>query len=151
MPYSITSANSVFILTIPGVYASGRQLQEFAVDDAFTTEAVDADETQVGVDGYGVAGYLPRAPMMTIRFLASARANPEVFENWIAAQDNLQDVLFASAVITMPSIARKYTCYRGSLTRASSLADARRVLSPREFAIRWLPTGTIPAISMAPM
>jgi hypothetical protein len=150
MPYSITAANAVFILTIPGVYSSGRQLQEFAVDDAFTTEAVDADETQVGVDGYGVSGYLPRAPMMTIRFLASARANPEVFENWIAAQDNQQDVIFASAVIVMPSVARKYTCYRGSLARASSMADVRRVLSPREFGIRWLPTGQQPAISMSP-
>ena len=151
MAYSITSANAVFILTVPGVYSSGRQLQEFAVDDAFTTEAVDADETQVGVDGYGVAGYVPRAPVMSIRLLASARASFEIFENWIAAQDALQDVLFASAVIRMPSISRSYTCYRGSLTRASSMADVRRVLGPREFGIRWLPTGTIPAISSAPL
>lgn len=151
MAFSITSANAVFILSIAGLYTTGRQLTEFGVDDAFTTDLVDANEVQVGVDGYGVAGYIPRAPMMTIRLLASANASFQIFENWVAAMDQLQDVMFASAVITMPSIARKYTCYRGSLAGVSTMADARKVLANREFRIHWLPTGPRPAISAAPM
>jgi hypothetical protein len=31
------------------------------------------------------------------------------------------------------------------------MADVRRVLANREFHINWLPQGTIPAISAAPM
>lgn len=151
MAFSITSANAVFVLSIASLYPQGVRLQEFGVDDAFTTDLTDATETQVGVDGFGVAGYVPRSPAMTIRLLASATTAFTVFENWIAAQDALQDVLYAAATISMPSVGRKYTCYRGSLMRVSTMADARRVLANREFHIQWLPQGTIPAISAAPM
>jgi hypothetical protein len=150
MALSITSANAVLMLGIESVYPTPQQIQEFAMDDAFTTDLVDASEVQVGVDGFGVAGYVPRSPGMTIRLLASS-ASFIVFENWVAAMDQLQDVLYANAVITMSSVARKYTCYRGSLMRVSTMADARKVLQAREFHIQWLPRGTIPAISAAPM
>lgn len=52
MSNTITSANAVFMLSVPGVTAAPTQLYEFGVDDAFLTEAVDATETQVGVDAY---------------------------------------------------------------------------------------------------
>jgi len=149
--FTITSANVVFVLTVPGVYPGGVQLQGFGVDEAFTTDLVDANETQVGVDGFGVAGYIPRSPSMTIRLLASAAVSFSVFENWIAAQDALQDVLYGSAVISMPSVGRKYTCYMGSLMHVSTMADARKVLANREFRVQWLPQGAIPAISASPM
>lgn len=148
---TITSANAVFVLAVAGLYPGGVQLQGFGVDDAFTTDLVDANETQVGVDGFGVAGYVPRSPTMMIRLLASATVAFSVFENWIAAQDSLQDVLYGSATISMPSIKRKYTCYQGSLMRVSTMADARKVLANREFHIQWLPQGSIPAISASPM
>ncbi len=107
-------------------------------------------ETQVGVDGFGVAGYVPRIVPMTVRFLASARSL-DVFENWIGAMDAAGEVLYASAVISQPSIGRKYTCYLGALMRVSTMADVRRVLQNREFHLNWLPQGTIPAISAAPV
>ncbi len=150
MSFTITSANAVFMLSVASVFPTPVQLQEFGVDDAFVTDLVDANEVQVGVDGFGVAGYIPRAPMMTIRLLASSRSFI-IFENWMAAMDQLQEVLYGSAVITMSAVGRKYTCYQGSLGRFSSLADARRVLQNREFQIHWLPQGSIPAISAAPM
>lgn len=151
MALTITSANAIFVLTVPQVFPNGIQLQKFGVDDAFTTEIVDATETQVGVDGFGVAGYIPRSPRMTIRLLASADVDYTVFETWIAQQDLIGDVLYASASIALPSVGRKYTCYQGSLMGISSLPDARRVLANREFNIRWLPQGRIPAITFGPM
>jgi hypothetical protein len=150
MALSITSANAVFMLSIAGVYPTAQQLQEFGVDDAFTTDAVATTETQVGVDGFGVAGYVPRSPTMTIRLLASSRSFP-VFEDWIAAQDALQDVLYGAAIVTLPAIGRKYTCYRGSLLGVSTIADARKVLQNREFHVQWLPSGIIPAVSASPL
>jgi hypothetical protein len=150
---TITSANAVFMLSIQTVYPTPIQLQQFGVDDAFTNEIVPVSETQVGVDGFGVAGYVPRQVPMTIRDLASSGpAGIEIFENWVAAMDALNDVLYANAVISMPSIGRKYTCALGTSGRYSSLADARRVLANREFQIIWLPQGPgVPAISPAPM
>lgn len=147
---TITAASAVFLLGIESVAPVQVQLQEFGVDDAFLTDAVEIAETQVGVDGFGVAGYVPRAPTMTVRFLASSRSTV-LFEDWIAAQDKLQDILHASGLITYPTLGRKYTLYRGVLMRVNTMADVRKVLQNREFHVTWLPQGTIPAISSAPV
>ena len=151
MALTITSANAVVIITVPQVFPNGVQLQKFGVDDAFTVDVVDATETQVGVDGYGVAGYVPRSPRMTIRLLASADVDYTVFETWIAQQDLIGDVIYASMTIALPSVNRKYTCYQGSLRGISTMPDARRVLANREFHIQWLPQGTIPEITSGPL
>jgi Tail fiber protein gp32 len=147
--YSITSANAIFNLTVPGIFAGA--IKQFGVDNAFAAEMADTVETEVGVDAYGVAGYRPHEIPMTIRFEA-ASPSIVVFENWIAAQDLLNDVLYGSAVILMPSIGRKYTCPLGFIFRMSAMAEARRVLGDREFNIHWLPQGPgVPAISPGPM
>lgn len=143
--YSITSANAVFNLTIAGPTSgtnlySGVPLQMFAVDNAFAAEVVDTAEVEVGVDGYGVAGYRPHEVPMSIRFEA-ASASLTVFEDWFATQDAINDVLFASAIILMPSIGRQYALPQGVLMRVSTMAEARRILADREFNIHWLPNG----------
>ena len=147
---SITAANATFLLGIAGLYPVAQQLQEFGVDDAFIAEPADMAETQVGVDGFGVAGYVPRQVPMTIRLLASSKSI-DVFENWMGAEDQNREVLYANGIITYPNLGRKYTLYMGTLMRVSTMADVRRVLANREFHITWLPQGTIPAISAAPM
>lgn len=153
---SITSANAIFALTIAGpaigtnLYA-GVQLQQFGVDNAFMADTVDTAEIEVGVDGYGVAGYRPHEVPMTIRFEA---ASPSiiVFENWYGAQDAIGDILFASAIIWQPSIGRKYLCPMGTLMRVQTMAEVRRILADREFNIHWLPNGPgQPAISAGPI
>ncbi len=147
---SITSANAVLMFGIAGLFPVAQQIQGFGADDAFVAEAADVAETRIGVDGFGVAGYVPRSVPMMIKLLPTSRSIT-VFENWIAAQDQLGDILEANAVITQPSLGRKYTLYRGVLMRVDTMAAARKVLADREFHLVWLPNGTIPAISAAPM
>lgn len=151
MAYSITSANSVVMMTIPPLYSSPQQLQGFAVDDGFVTEITDATETQTGVDGFGVAGFVPRSPMMTFRFLASS-ASVLIFETWLAAMDALNDVYYCGTIISLPSVGRQYTGFQGTLTRVTTMPDARKILNPREFHIQFLPGGPgVPAIASAPI
>lgn len=147
---TITAMNAVFMLSVAGLFPTPQKLSGFGVDDAFTAEVADTAEVQVGVDGFGVAGYVPRLVPMTIRFLASARSI-DLFENWIGAQDAAGEILYGSAVISQPSIGRKYTCYMGVLSRINTMADVRKVLGNREFHLNWLPQGIVPAISEAPM
>lgn len=153
---SVTSANSVFLLTIGGPVAGvnlydGAQLQMFAVDNAFSAQLADTVETEVGVDNYGVAGYRPHEVNMTIRFVA-ASPSLSIFEDWYGTQDVINDVLFASAVIWQPSIGRKYFCPMGALMRVQTMAEVRRILADREFNICWLPNGPgQPAISASPL
>jgi hypothetical protein len=148
---NITAANSTFRLAIAQVYPQGVTLIGFGVDDAFIAEMVDAAETQIGVDGYGVTGYRPREVPMSVRFFPTS-PSIIVFENWLAAEDQINDKLLASAIITMPATGRKYACQSGVLMRVSTMPEVRRVLASREWRINWLPQGPgQPAISAAPM
>jgi hypothetical protein len=148
---NITSATATFRLSIAQLYPQGVTLIGFGVDDAFTAEAVDAAETRVGVDGYGVMGYRPREVPMSVRFLAGSDS-VRVFEQWLGAEDQLNDKLPASAIILHPSVKLKYACQFGALMRVSTLAETRRVLQDREWRINWLPQGPgRPAVSSAPM
>ncbi len=147
---TITAANAVLLLSVASLYNVPQQIQDFGVDDAFLVDVLDMGEVQVGVDGTGVGGWVPRAPTMTIRLLATSISIP-IFENWIAFEDQQQEVAYAAATISMPSIQRKYTCYQGMLMRISTMADVRKVLSNREFHVTWLPQRGRPAISAAPV
>lgn len=146
---SITSANAVLLLSIPGVYTAGQRIQGFGVDEAWIMDRVAATETKVGVDGFGTAGYIPRSPKMTIRLLADSPSYI-VFENWIYFMDQVQDVVFCAMNLLIPAVSRKYIGYKGSLMNVSTVADAKKVLDDRDFEIQWLPQGTIPAVTAGP-
>lgn len=147
---TITSATAVFVLTIPGVFPSGVQLQGFGPDEAFDTQQVDSAVTQLGVDGTGVGGWVPREVDQTITFLASSPSTA-VFDQWVSAQDAIADVIYAAASIRLASLGVKYDMGFGVLTRYPIAANARRVLMPRQFVIRWLPQPGVPAITVSPI
>lgn len=147
---TITSATSAYILTIPGVFNAAVALQGYSVDEAFDTEAVEASVTQVGVDGTGVAGWVPRAVDQTITLLASSASN-DVFDQWVRAQDAVSDIIYASGNIRLPGLGIQYTMALGTLKRYPIAPNARRVLMPRAFVITWLPQPGIPAITSAPI
>lgn len=150
MAYTITAANSVLMLAIASVFPTPVQIQEFGVDDAFASEMAEIAVTQVGVDGTGVAGWVPREVTMTVTLLASSVSSFTVFEAWIAAMDNVQEVLYANATIVLPAVQRKYTLQKGVLTRYPQMPNVKRTLQQRQFEIKWLPDRGIPAITSGP-
>ena len=50
--YDITAVNSVFTLTVPGLYNAPITLQNYAADRAFETESRELAETAMSIDGY---------------------------------------------------------------------------------------------------
>lgn len=147
---TITSLNAIYMLTVPGVFDAPQRLEAFGVDEAFDTDPVESAVTQTGVDGIGTAGLVPREVPQTVTLLASS-SSFIIFDNWIQAMDLLGDIIYANAVITLPSIGRKFTCYQGALTRYPTMPSARRTLQQRQFQITWLPPGQgQPAIFAAP-
>ncbi len=147
---TITAANVAFLISIPGVTAAATPLVGWAVDEAFDVEAVDAAETQVGVDGTGVGGWIPREVPMPIAFLASS-PSPSIFDAWMAAEDALPDVIYASATIRIPSIKISLNLNQGVLKRYSPSPHVRRVLAQRSFILHWLPQSGVPAITSSPL
>lgn len=133
---TITSANSVFTLTVAGVLPAPFQLQGYAADDAFSAEAVDTAETMVGVDGKMSGGYVPRITPMRIVLQADSDSI-EVFDQWLGYQDARKEVFPAEAVIILPAIQKAYGCHKGFLKRVTPFPAAKKVLQPVEYTIDW--------------
>ena len=133
---NITSANAVYILTIPGLYDSGVQIQQFSADDMFDTEALDSAETQMGVDGHFTAGFVYVPLRQSITLMADSNS-VDVFETWYGAQQTSRSLYEANGTIVLSSVGKTYTLTRGFLTGYAPLPDAKRTLQARKFGITW--------------
>lgn len=134
--YDITAANSVFTLTVPGLYNAPVTLQNYAADRAFETEARELAETAMSIDGYLNAGWVPNPVTQTIALAANSES-ALVFEAIVMAQDAKRGLYRMGAEIQLPAIGRKYTMVRGLLRSLVSVPGAGRVLEARRFEITW--------------
>lgn len=133
---SITSANAVFMLSIGSLYASPQQLMNFATDDIYDADPIQAAEAMMGVDGHLTAGHVFEPVPMKIAFMADSPSIP-IFENWEANQRQVGDVYAASATITLTGINRQFTLNNGFLVTYPVMPSAKKVLQPRIFGITW--------------
>lgn len=133
---TITSANSILLISIAGLYDIPQQLQGFAADDVFDTEAIEPAETMMGVDGRLSAGWVPTAIKQNISLQADSDSI-RIFENWVTAQKTAREVYEATGQVQLPSVRRKYAMVRGFLTSIPLTPAAKKVLQPRRFQITW--------------
>ena len=136
MAKTITSANSVFILTLPGVFLAGIQIQGFATDDAFDTENVAPTETVMGVDGHMSVGYVSHLTKMKIKLQADS-PSVAVFDAWNAAQKTLKDAFVVSGTITLTSTGGVYSFNRGALTGYMAMPPNKKTLKELDYEITW--------------
>lgn len=133
---SITSANSVLMLSIASLYVVPQQIQGFSADDVFDVEALEAAETMMGVDGNLSAGFVNVPIKQGIVLQADSNGNA-IFDNWYLSQKQLQDVYFANGSITLPSLGIVYTLNNGVLTTYPPAPNAKKLLQPRKFVVTW--------------
>ena len=136
MDTTITSANSVFTIVIAGLFPTPVQLQGYASDKAFTTEALDMAEVQMGVDGRMTAGFVPNPTKQTITLQADSPSK-DIFTALIQATKTAQEVFYISGTIALPSTGESFTLTRGILTNAKQIPDAQKVLQPVDYVITW--------------
>lgn len=136
MDTTITSANSVFTLVIAGLFPAPVQLQGYASDKAFTTEAIDLAEVQMGVDGRMTAGFVPNPTKQTITLQADSPSK-DLFTALIQATKTAREVFYISGSISLPSTGESFTLTRGILTNAKQIPDAQKVLQPVDYIITW--------------
>jgi len=133
---TLTSANSEFILVIPGAFAAPQVLQGYATDDAFGSEDVEPVEAKIGVDGRKSSGFTPYLVQMLIH-LQSDSPSMAVFDQWNGALLAARDDIIASGSIWSPSLGLAWTLNNGSLTRFKPIPDAKKIFEPRTFRITW--------------
>jgi hypothetical protein len=133
---TITSANSVFTLVVAGLFPAPVQLRGYASDKAFTTEAVDLAEVQMGVDGRMTAGFVPNPVKQTITLQADSPSK-DIFTAVIQAMKTAREVFYISGSISLPSTGESFALTRGILTNAKQIPDAQKVLQPMDFTVTW--------------
>ena len=131
---TITAANSVFLLSVAGVYDVPQQLQGYATDDAFATESVQIVETMMGIDGILSAGFVHAPRSISVTLQADSPSNA-LFDNWAAAMEAAREVYAGNATISLPGPGLTYALRKGFLTQYTPISDVRKVLQPRKYTV----------------
>lgn len=133
---SITSANAILTLVIPGLYTAPQRIQGFSTDDAFDTEAAETKQVMLGIDGTLSAGLVPATTVMTIHLQADSKS-VIIFTTWDATEQQIGDALPAEGLVSLPSRSAQYVLTNGFLRNVKRMPDAKRVLQPMTFTIEW--------------
>lgn len=133
---SITSANSVLMLAVTGVFNAPQAIQQFSADDIFTNDPVQAAETSMGLDGHLAAGFVFAPVPFSISLMADSPSNA-FFDQWYQANVQAIDVFRCNGTVVLPSLNKKWTMNNGALTTYRNMPDAAKTLRPRAFVITW--------------
>lgn len=133
---SITGANSVIMISIPLLFPIPQQLQGFAVDDVFDTDALESAETQMGVDGNLSAGFVYVPVKQNYSLQADSPSN-FIFDTWWATQQQARDLFQANGVVLLTAVGSKWTMRKGFLTTYMPIPAVKKLLQPRKHTITW--------------
>jgi len=133
---TLTSANSVLMLAVSGVFPVPQKIEGYASESAFTFDAAKPAQVTMGVDGRMSASYVPVPRVQSITIQPDS-PSMRIFEIWMAASEAAREVFYANGTLNIPSIDRKYTLTRGVLTQVPPAPDAKALLQPMAFQITW--------------
>ena len=133
---TITSANSIFTVSVAGLFPVPQQLQGYSTDRAWSTDNLDLAEVQMGVDGRMTAGYTPNPVRMTVALQADSPSK-SIFTSIANAMKAARNIYYISGTIDLPSTGESFICTRGVLQAVKALPDAAKVLQAMDFMIVW--------------
>lgn len=133
---TITSANSILTMIVPGLFPVPVSIQGYSTDDAFMLDALDLAETVMGVDGRMSAGYVPKEVKLTVTLQADS-ASKDFFAILTQAVKTAREVFYMSATLSLPSTGEAFTFTRGILTSVEQIPSAKKMLQPQKFVITW--------------
>lgn len=134
---TITSANAVVTLTVPGLFDVPVRLFGFGPDNAWETASVVTTETQIGVDVRKTAGLVFNPVKHTYSFQADS-PSVQVFEAIYAAQYAIRDLYYLTMTFNIPATGQAYIGNKGTLEDYNAIPSAGKVLKVREFSVSYL-------------
>lgn len=132
---TITSANSIFTLSVAGLYA-GVRIQGYSADLAFDMEPQQIAETQVGVDDHMSGGYVPHIIPMNIQLQADSDSI-EVFDTIYQYMKARREIVWLTGTIEVPSTRQSYALGEGIMVNYQAVSTHNRVQAPKRFTINW--------------
>lgn len=140
----ITSANAKLTLAVTGL--TTLTIEQFSMEDIFSTQPAEANQVMMGVDGVLSGGYVYTEKKMEITLMANSPSTV-LFDTWYQTMTSQITSINANGSISIPSLGYTYVMFNGYLTRYSPTSDARKLMQPRRFEITW---NSITSIQVAP-
>lgn len=136
MSNTITSADSIFALTVTNLFPSAQTLEGYAADAMFALGDTEMAVSVRGADGKLSGGFVFGEYLQTITIMPDSPSR-EMFETWQLTSLTSKAVFRCNATIILPAISRKFTLTNGILQRVKAIPDAQRVLQAMTFQINW--------------
>lgn len=136
MSNTITSADSIFALTVTNLFPSAQTLEGYAADAMFALGDTEMAVSVRGADGKLSGGFVFGEYLQTITIMPDSPSR-ELFETWQLTSQTSKAVFRCNATIILPAISRKFTLTNGILQRVKAIPDAQRVLQAMTFQINW--------------
>lgn len=136
MSNTITSADSIFALTVTNLFPSAQTLEGYATDAMFALGDTEMAVSVRGADGKLSGGFVFGEYLQTITIMPDSPSR-ELFETWQLTSLTSKAVFRCNATIILPAISRKFTLTNGILQRVKAIPDAQRVLQAMTFQINW--------------
>jgi hypothetical protein len=133
---TLTTANSVLLLSVDTIFPVAVQITGFSADDITNSDAVTSKEMSMGIDGRLSAGFVPVAIPQNI-VLQSDSLSVDFFEQWISYEASTAETYFATGTLLIPSLEKSYTMNRGVLMSHAAMPSLRKTAQPRTFMINW--------------
>jgi hypothetical protein len=133
---TITSANAIITLAVPGIFSAPQQLQQFSAEDIFTNDPVQANEVAMGLDGFLTSGFVFAPVPWSVSLMADSPSN-RVFDDWYLFMKRNVESYRANGTIWLRSLNKKFDMVNGALTTYRALPDASRTLKSRAYVITW--------------
>jgi hypothetical protein len=135
MSNTITSADSIFALTVTNLFPSAQTLEGYAADAMFALGDTEMAVSVRGADGKLSGGFVFGEYLQTITIMPDSPSRE--FETWQLTSLTSKAVFRCNATIILPAISRKFTLTNGILQRVKAIPDAQRVLQAMTFQINW--------------
>lgn len=136
MSNTITSADSIFALTVTNLFPSAQTLEGYAADAMFSLGDTEMAVSVRGADGKLSGGFVFGEYLQTITIMPDSPSR-DLFETWQLTSLTSKAVFRCNATIILPAISRKFTLTNGILQRVKAIPDAQRVLQAMTFQINW--------------
>ena len=132
---TLTASNSSLSITVPGIFSSPQTIQGYAVDDAFSAEAVERAEVMIGVDGNMSYGYIFNVISVPITIQADS-PSLAFFNTWKNIEDGNRELSPGNGVVMLPGIGWKFTLANLILANYPVLPDVKKILQPLKFVLK---------------
>lgn len=134
---SITSADAIFTIQVPGLYPVPQVIEGFSVDESFMSDDVTMGEAQMGVDGKASFGKVPYLTPLNVTLQADSKSTV-VFDNIKAAQDTRGNDLYpTNVIIIIRATGEKWALTNGPMLTATAIPKGGKVLGPRKFGFQF--------------